>query len=77
MATHAYPKKNTHIGNICGFCKYMEKDIKLKNLSVGGVEFDDTIRCRCLAVSGIEFNPPTRPACPKFELSYEANRYAK
>ena len=77
MATHAYPKKNTYVGNICGFCKHMEKEIKLKNLSVGGVEFDDTIRCRCLAVHGKTNNRPSISACPKFELSYEASRYAK
>ena len=77
MATHANPKKNGHLGNICGFCKYLEADVKLKSRSVGGVEFDDKIKGRCLAVTGLTNKLAGNAACNKFDLSYEASRYAK
>lgn len=77
MATHANPKKNVYSGSICGFCKYLESDVKLKTRSVGGVEFDDRIKGRCLAVNGVTNKTAGNAACPKFELSYEASRFAK
>lgn len=76
MATHAVPKKNTYAGNICGFCKYLEADVKFKLRSVGGVEFDDKIKGRCLAVMGT-YKTAGTGACQKFEMSYEASRYSK
>ena len=77
MATHANPKKNGYASNICGFCKYFGADVKLSPRSVGGVEFDDKIKGRCLAVNGITNRTAGYGACNKFELSYEASRFAK
>ena len=77
MATHANPQKNGYRGNICGFCKYLGAEVKLKPRSVGGVEFDDKIKGRCLAVNGVTNRTAGYPACDKFEMSYEASRFAK
>ncbi len=77
MAHHANPKKGPYCGNICGFCKYMENEVKLKSRSVGGVEYDDKISGRCLAERGTKNVTAGRAACSKFELSYEASRFAK
>ncbi len=77
MATHPNPKRNVYYGNICAFCKYMENEVRLEPHSVGGVEYDDSIRGRCLAERGTKNVSARNPACAKFELSYEASRYAK
>lgn len=77
MATHSNPKRNGYLGNICGFCKYFGADVKLTSRSVGGVEFDGRITGRCLAVNGVTNRKAETPACNKFELSYEAGRFAK
>lgn len=77
MATHANPKRNGHLGNICGFCNFLEANVPLRSRSVGGVEFDDKIKGRCLAVSGVTYRTAGYSACPKFQLSNDASKYAK
>lgn len=76
MAIHANPKKGTSTGNICAFCKCFEGDIRLKRQSMGFVEYDDKIKGRCLA-NGNAARISSAIACQKFEMSYEASRYAK
>lgn len=50
MATHAVPRKNTYMGNICAFCKYFEADPQLKHHSIGFVAYDNKVKGRCLAI---------------------------
>ena len=76
MANHAAPKKNTSTGNICAFCKYFEGDITLKRYGIGFVEYDGKIKGRCLT-NGNAARISNQAACQKFEMSYEASRYAK
>lgn len=76
MAIHAVPRKNTYMGNICAFCKYFEADPQLKHHSIGFVAYDDKVKGRCLAI-GVSGKTSFGSACSRFELSYEAEKYAK
>lgn len=76
MGNHAVPKKNTSTGNICAFCKYFEGSVTLRLKSIGFVEYDDKIKGRCLA-NGNAARISSQAACNKYEMSYEASRYAK
>lgn len=77
MGTHANPKRNGYMGNICAFCHYFEKEVPLHRRSVGGVEYDDRVKAQCLAETGTKTPLSSTAACRKFKLSNDADRYAK
>lgn len=75
--THNAPRKSGYSGNICAFCHYWEGDAQLHRYSsTSMVEYDHQAKGKCLQTSGTIRNS-SGIACPKFELSNEASRYAR
>lgn len=72
---HAAPRKNGYGGNVCVFCHYWEGDAQLHSYSSTQVEFDGQAKGMCLKTRGTRY--AQTGACPKFELSNEASRYAR
>ena len=76
MAVHANPRKKGTTGNICAFCKYFDPEVSLKRYNSEFIEYDDRAKGRCL-VGGNAARVSCLSACQKFEMSYNADRYAK
>lgn len=72
--THSAPKKNGYVGNMCAFCHYWEGNVSLHSRGTM-VEFDEHEKGRCIKSGSTRF--AGNGACPKFELSNEASRYAR
>lgn len=75
MGTHNVPKNGTYNGNICAFCHYWEGIAQLHSCGSTRVEYDNQARGRCLKTNSTKI--ASNFACPKFEMSNEASRYAK
>ena len=76
MATHANPKKQGRLGNICAFCLYFEGEPQIRKRSGGGVEYND-MRGSCAAVTYAKYPDAHTGACDKFQLSQKGLRYAR
>lgn len=61
--------------NCCAFCQYWDGDPQLERYKISDVLYNGDGRGSCLA-QGSEYRGSS-PACPRFEMSYEARRYCK
>lgn len=75
MATHANPKRNGYLGNLCAFCNYWEGEANLRSRNSSMLEFDEKARGKCLRNGAVR--PSSVSACNYFEISPNASRYAK
>lgn len=76
--TRPRPRRNVNRppqeGNCCAFCKYLEPSCKLEQIGASSVRFEPgNFKC-ILTRTGKHGH---EPACYKFQLSYEADRYAQ
>lgn len=61
--------------NACAFCKYWDGDPQLERYKINNVLYNSEGRGRCL-LRGSEHRGRDI-SCPKFEMSYEAQRYCR
>ena len=61
--------------NVCAFCKYWGGDPQLERYKINDVLYNDDGRGECLS-RGSTYRGGAI-SCPKFEMSYEAQRFCK